>query len=399
MTPGHVIGTLLALACVPVAIAVLVFAVQVVAACLAPRRSTGALQAGDPAIRPRIAVLTPAHDEAEGIGAMLAALQPQLRTGDRMFVVADNCTDETAAIARAAGAVVVERVDATLRGKSFALAFGVDAMRADPPDVVVVVDADCRLAPGSLDALANGVVIEDRPMQALDLMIAVPGAGVSRRFAEFAWRVRNWVRPAGAHRLGLPCQLMGTGMAFSWSMIAQARLATGALAEDMNLGIDFAMAGKPPLFCETALVTSYFPESAAAIKSQRTRWEHGHLETIFREMPRVLLRAVARADLRLLGMALDLCVPPLALLAALLLGLDAVGAVAWAFGATRVVGVSVALTVVFAAAVMLAWAIRGRDLIRFTELLSVPIYIAAKVPIYVRFLFRRQKQWVRTDRK
>ena len=399
MTPGHVIGTLLALACVPVAIAVLVFAVQVVAACLAPRRSTGALQAGDPAIRPRIAVLTPAHDEAEGIGAMLAALQPQLRTGDRMFVVADNCTDETAAIARAAGAVVVERVDATLRGKSFALAFGVDAMRADPPDVVVVVDADCRLAPGSLDALANGVVIEDRPMQALDLMIAVPGAGVSRRFAEFAWRVRNWVRPAGAHRLGLPCQLMGTGMAFSWSMIAQARLATGALAEDMNLGIDFAMAGKPPLFCETALVTSYFPESAAAIKSQRTRWEHGHLETIFREMPRVLLRAVARADLRLLGMALDLCVPPLALLAALLLGLDAVGAVAWAFGATRVVGVSVALTVVFAAAVMLAWAIRGRDLIRFIELLSVPIYIAAKVPIYVRFLFRRQKQWVRTDRK
>lgn len=399
MTPGHVIGTLLALACVPVAIAVLVFAVQVVAACLAPRRSTGALQAGDPAIRPRIAVLTPAHDEAEGIGAMLAALQPQLRTGDRMFVVADNCTDETAAIARAAGAVVVERVDATLRGKSFALAFGVDAMRADPPDVVVVVDADCRLAPGSLDALANGVVIEDRPMQALDLMIAVPGAGVSRRFAEFAWRVRNWVRPAGAHRLGLPCQLMGTGMAFSWSMIAQARLATGALAEDMNLGIDFAMAGKPPLFCETALVTSYFPESAAAIKSQRTRWEHGHLETIFREMPRVLLRAVARADLRLLGMALDLCVPPLALLAALLLGLDAVGAVAWAFGATRVVGVSVALTVVFAAAVMLAWAIRGRDLIRFIELLSVPIYIAAKVPIYVRFLFRRQKHWVRTDRK
>jgi cellulose synthase/poly-beta-1,6-N-acetylglucosamine synthase-like glycosyltransferase len=398
MTAAHVIGILLGLACLPVAIAVLVFATQVVAACLAPRRSTGALQA-DPSTRPRIAVLTPAHDEAEGMGAMLAALQPQLRAGDRMVVVADNCTDETAAIARAAGAVVVERVDATLRGKSFALAFGVDAMRADPPDVVVVVDADCRLAPGSLDALANGVVIKDRPMQALDLMIAVPGAGVSRRFAEFAWRVRNWVRPAGAHQLGLPCQLMGTGMAFTWSMIAQARLATGALAEDMNLGIDFAMAGKPPLFCETALVTSYFPESAAAIKSQRTRWEHGHLETIFREMPRVLASAVVRADVRLLGMALDLCVPPLALLAALLLGLDAVGAVAWAFGATRVVDVSVALTVVFAAAVMLAWAIRGRDLIRFTELLSVPIYVAAKVPIYVRFLFRRQKQWVRTDRK
>jgi hypothetical protein len=399
MTLGHVIGTLLALACLPVAVAVLVFTAQVVAACLAAGRSIGATQAAAANARPRVTVLTPAHDEAAGIGAMLAALQLELRPGDRVLVVADNCTDETAAIARAAGAVVKERFDATLRGKSFALDFGVDAMRADPPEIVVVLDADCRLAPGSLDALASGVANEDRPMQALYLMFAAPGSGLPRRFAEFAWRVRNWVRPAGAHHMGLPCQLMGTGMAFTWPMIAQARLATGALAEDMQLGIDLAMAGKPPMFCEKARVTSDFPEASVAITSQRTRWEHGHLETILHEMPRAVARAVAGADVRLLGLALDLCVPPLALLAALLLGLDAVGVVAWALGATGAAAFSVGLTVVFAVAVMLAWAIRGRDLVRFTELLSVPIYIAAKVPIYVRFLFRRQKQWVRTDRK
>ncbi len=401
----HVIAALLLLACVPLAVAVSVLGVQVLAAWLARSESRfivrGASErAADAADRPRLAVLTPAHDEADGIGAMLAALAPQMRADDRMLVVADNCTDDTAAIARAAGATVVERAHATLRGKSFALAFGVDAMRADPPAVVVVVDADCRLRPGSLDALAHGVVRHDRPLQALDLMIAPPDAGLSRRLAEFAWRVRNWVRPAGAHRLGLPCQLMGTGMAFTWDMIVDAPLANGSLAEDMKLGIDFALRGKPPLFCDDALVTSHFPDSAAATRSQRTRWEHGHLETIFREMPPIVWNALRRLDGRLLGMALDLCVPPLALLATLLLALDGAAIVLWALGAPAwLPAMPLALTLAFIATATLAWAIRGRDLVRFREMLSIPLYILAKLPIYARFLFKRQKAWVRTDRK
>jgi cellulose synthase/poly-beta-1,6-N-acetylglucosamine synthase-like glycosyltransferase len=395
----HLLATLLLVACVPLALVVAVFAVQVAAATVAGRIRAG-VSAPAAAKRPRIAVLTPAHDEAEGIAEMLQALMPQLQPGDRVLVVADNCTDETSSIARAAGAVVVERSHATLRGKSYALAFGVDAMRDDPPEVVVVVDADCRVRPGSLDELAQGVVRHDRPLQALDLMIARPDAGLVRRFAEFAWRIRNWVRPAGAHRLGLPCQLMGTGMAFSWEMIADARLATGSLAEDMKLGIDFAIQGRPPLFCDAALVTSYFPDSAAAARSQRTRWEHGHLETIVREVPAVIWKAMVRTDVRLLGMALDLCVPPLALLAMLLIALDGAGVVLWALGASAAVAVvALSVTLMFVAAALSAWAIRGRGLISFAELLSIPFYVLTKLPIYARFLFRRQKDWVRTERK
>jgi cellulose synthase/poly-beta-1,6-N-acetylglucosamine synthase-like glycosyltransferase len=385
---------LLALVAIGLGVAVAVFFVQVVAGALG---GVPALPApGAP--RRRLAVLLPAHDEALGIAHTLAQLRPQLRAGDRMLVVADNCGDDTARIARAGGAEVVERTHATLRGKGFALAYGVDALRADPPDLVVILDADCDATEGALDALADCVARTGRPTQALYLMLGAADAGLARRVAQFAWRVRNWLRPAGWLRLGLPCQLMGSGMAFTWDMLQDAPLANASIVEDMKLGIDLGIAGRAPVFCPAALVTSRFPESAAATRTQRTRWEHGHLEMILREVPPLLWQAARRLDARLLGLALDLCVPPLALLAAALLAACAAAAGLWAIGGggpLPLLGLELALFVV---AALVGWATRGRDLLRLRELLSIPWYIAAKLPLYLRFVVRRQKQWVRTDR-
>lgn len=389
---------LLALAAALVAVFVLVFSVQILAA-VQPPRDTSVYKRQRRRRRARIAVLVPAHNEASGIAHTLASVTPQLHADDRILVVADNCSDDTAAVARAAGAQVVERFHDTDRGKGFALAYGVDALRADPPALVVILDADCDLAHGSLNALAASVTESDRPAQALYLMLAPAGARLARRVAQFAWRVRNKVRPAGWHRLGLPCQLMGTGMAFTWPMLHNAPLANAAIAEDIKLGIDLAIAGRPPVFCPDALVTSTFPESAAATSTQRTRWEHGHLEMILRGVPGLLVAGLRRRDRRLVGMALDLAVPPLALLAALLLGGTVLaGALCWWIGDPTLAGAWFGLLATFILAVLTAWRVHGRDLARFVELLFIPLYIAARVPIYVRFVVRRERRWVRTER-
>jgi cellulose synthase/poly-beta-1,6-N-acetylglucosamine synthase-like glycosyltransferase len=375
-----------------------VLALQLFAQALERRPPVTVVSSAD-SPRRSLAVLVPAHNEEGGIAAALATVVAQLRDGDRLLVVADNCSDATAATARAAGAEVVER-SSTLRGKGYALACGIDHLRADPPAAVVIVDADCVLTAGALDALMTDLAATSRPVQALYLMLAAPDAGLGRRLAQFAWRVRNWSRPAGWHRLGLPCQLMGTGMAFSWPMLEHARLANASIVEDMKLGIELAVGGAAPVFCDNALVTSMFPQSGAAAGTQRTRWEHGHIEMILREVPPLLRAAVARRDLRLAGMALDLAVPPLALLAGLL-GLD--GALSfggwWLGGGATALVLASALLANFTAAILAAWAVRGRDLVRLTELLAVPWYILAKLPIYLRFIVRRQKDWVRTDRK
>jgi cellulose synthase/poly-beta-1,6-N-acetylglucosamine synthase-like glycosyltransferase len=349
--------------------------------------------------RPPFAVLMPAHDEAVGIGAAIAAVLAQMRGADRLLVVADTCTDATAAVARAAGAEVTERTDPHRRGKGYALDHGVRWLERAPPSVVVIVDADCIVGEQALERLVQRSLATRRPVQALYLMHALPGAPLGQRIAEFAWRVKNRLRPLGSAAFGWPCQLMGTGMAFPWALIQSAPLATGHLVEDMQLGLDLAAAGTPPLFCPQALVTSVFPSDAQGAQSQRTRWEHGHLSVLASVGPRLLGQALKRREPALAAMALDLMIPPLAALVmgvSLLLGIDATW---WGWASDmRAFSVSALAMLALVVGVMTAWWSDGRRSISPRELLGLPGYIAAKIPVYVRLFTKRQIEWVRTKR-
>jgi cellulose synthase/poly-beta-1,6-N-acetylglucosamine synthase-like glycosyltransferase len=349
--------------------------------------------------RGRLAIIMPAHDEALVIATTLRAVIPQLAARDRLIVVADNCSDDTANIARQEGAEVIVRTDAVRRGKGYALDFGVRHLESDPPDIALIVDADCEVTPGALGSLAATCARTSRPVQALYLMHAAPNAGLKTRLAEFAWVLRNQVRPLGLWRLGLPCQLMGTGMAFPWECLRTSALATGHIVEDLKLGIDLARAGHAPLFCPGALVTSRFPDSTAGLQSQRTRWEHGHLGVILREAPRLLLESVLRCRPALLVLALDLGVPPLALLALQLL---LVWLAALALYASTEAAVPLALAtlgvVLFGFAVITAWWRFARHVVSLASLALAPVYVLWKIPLYARFLVSRQVDWVRSRR-
>jgi hypothetical protein len=146
------------------------------------------------------------------------------------------------------------------------------------------------------------------PVQALYLMRSPAGAGLPTRISEFAWAVRDLVRHLGALRLGMPCQLMGTGRAFPWAVIAGAPVASGHIVEDMCLGPDLAEAGTPPRFCPDALVTSTLAAEADGLATQRTRWEHGHIGVIAERAPRDAEGAGRRRRV-LAAMVLYLCVP------------------------------------------------------------------------------------------
>lgn len=111
----------------------------------------------------------------------------QLGPSDALLLVAHNCSDDTAVVARAAGARAVERTSATARGKGHALAFGLQQVADTPPDVVLVLDADCTLRPGSLPLLVHHALVHQRPVQALYLMRAPAGSGFKTRMAAFAW--------------------------------------------------------------------------------------------------------------------------------------------------------------------------------------------------------------------
>jgi len=190
--------------------------------------------------------------------------------------------------------------------------------------------------------------------------------------------------PLGLKALGLPCHLMGSGMAFPWTVIRSVELSSGLIVEDLKLGLDLASAGYAPLFCPSAVVISDFPPSAEGAMGQRKRWEHGQgglIRTI--AIPR-LVQAIRRKDLNLAALVLDLLVPPLSLL------LIIISTVAMGTGLTILAGltatafaISLGCLVAVIYAVIVAWILRGRDVLPPKSLALVPSYLIMKFRLYI----------------
>jgi cellulose synthase/poly-beta-1,6-N-acetylglucosamine synthase-like glycosyltransferase len=354
-----------------------------------------------PSVTCRTAILMPAHNESTGIAATLQKLAQQLDTHTELWVVADNCSDNTAQLARELGAHVLERTDPSRRGKGYALAFGIEHLAHDPPDVVVIVDADCEVSPHGIARLAQRALGAGLPIQA-DYQL-IPSAQPSARsvVSTLAFLVKNRVRPSGLSALGQPCLLTGTGMAFPWNILRKAPPTDDHLVEDMVMGLELAMLGYAPQLCPEVSVTSALPEQERAASAQRKRWEHGHLAVSLSYVPRLLRHGLMSGRTDLIVLALDLLVPPLSLLvlslvagcalcalATLLLSADSTPLAAFVLSLSSIV-----------AGVGVSWYAHGRTLIRAQDLLAIPRYILWKLPLYLGFFLRRkQRVWERTER-
>ena len=216
----------------------------------------------------------------------------------------------------------------------------------------------------------------------------------------FAFKVKNLVRPLGLTQLGLPCPLTGTGMAFPWSVIRSVELASGHIVEDMKLGLDLAIAGYPPTLCSTAHVVGRLPQQQQASESQRTRWEHGHLQTLLTYVPSLFKTAVQQRRFDLLVIALDLAAPPLSLLVMLWLGMMGTMLLAASMlGTFWTPALLLAAAGMFLmTAILIAWFRFGQADLSILTLLTIPLYIVWKIPLYLRFLVQPQRRWIRTSR-
>jgi hypothetical protein len=394
-------GVVIAVVCLP-AILSLVWFSEVVAGCFALRKDRISPAAAPRTVSHRTTVLIPAHNEGAGILPTIRDVQAQLGPNDRVVVVADNCTDDTAAVVQAAGVEVIVRTDPVRRGKGFALEFGVRHLGSNPPDVVVIVDADCRLGENALWRMSDRAMATGRPVQSLYLMLAPENAPFSKGVNLFAWRVKNWIRPLGLKLFGLPTQLFGTGMAFPFCLLVGRDLGNSRLAEDCALGIALASAGYPPLFVSEARVRSHFPSSQVGSDSQRQRWERGHLENIIDLVPGALVGSLRRRSIDLAALAIDMAVPPLSLLVLVTAFCVILGGAAFVLLGASPAALAIpslsALLVVLGTA--LAWTAVGRDVLPLREFLRLPLHAIRKLGFYRRIASgKASSTWIRTDRK
>lgn len=221
---------------------------------------------------PSLVVLIPAHDEEATLPVTLRSVAEQDYPADRVavVVVADNCTDATAAVAESHGARVVVRNDGSNRGKGFAIAAGLDALREEAFDAVLILDADCTLNPAALREMAATLATGAEVVQAcLRSRNADAGPG---GFVAAVGSAVDAVVAAGRDHLGWSARLRGTGMAFRRWVLGRVTWATASPVEDAEYDAQLRASGVGVRYCPGAVVTAAAPPRLADLCRQRRRW-------------------------------------------------------------------------------------------------------------------------------
>lgn len=344
-------------------------------------------------------IVIPAHNEASSIAATVGAIASEAAGIAEILVVADNCTDHTAEIVRESGVRCIVRTDPEARGKGYALAFAREEMTKAPPSVILIVDADCRINRSSIAALIAAAATLMRPVQSIYLLLPDLTAPSFVQMSNFAFMLRNLIRQRGLQRLAARVHLTGTGMALPWSLFVDANLGGGSIVEDLDLGLSMTARGHAPVLIEDANVWSP-AVSAQGTLQQRERWEGGFIKNGLRAGLRGLGQSIVSLDGRGLLGAIDLCIPPLALLGLLDVVAVLLAGIAAALGASTVPLIAMmAATGLAGVMLMLAWLLEGRPYASLGALVRLPLYALRKLPMYGRIFTRgAPRDWLRADR-
>jgi hypothetical protein len=346
----------------------------------------------------RFAVIVPAHDEERSVDRTLASLAAleYPRSLVEPIVIADNCSDRTAAVAAAGGATVWARYEPAARGKGAALEWGLRRLATERPalDAVVLVDADCTVAPNlltTIDARMRGGAAAVQ----VAYEVANPGASSASglRYASFA--LINFVRPLGKASLGLSSGLFGTGMAFRTTLLARVPWRVRSLLEDQEYHLELVAAGERVAFAPETWVRSAMPVSLRTSTSQQLRWDAGRGKLIRTWTPRLLALGLRRADAVRVHAALEPLVPP----QSLLLAANVAGVAAAVRAPRRMRRIALANLAAQTAFVAGGLAVAGAPASVWRSLARAPVLACWKLALLVRlWLGRGPTAWVRTER-
>ena len=356
--------------------------------------------------RTRFEIVVPSHNEEAGIASTVDCLlavdyPPDLR---RVVVVADNCSDATAARASEAGAVVLERNDTARRGKGYALAHAFERALADGvTDAIVVVDADTKVTQNLLRAFDARLQSGARAVQA-EYCVANPDSSWRTRLMHVGFTLFHDVRSRARERLGVSAGLRGNGMGFAASLLREVPHEAFSVVEDVEYGIRLGQRGYRVTYAGEARVFGEMVSSERASRSQRRRWEGGRAVLARRHAATLLAEGLRRRSLLLLDLAMDLLVPPLTYVA-LATFAGVVASASWVRfggGSPWVLAPWCAALAGFAVYVVRGIWLAGAGPRTLLALLWAPVYMIWKVVLAVRSPRSspaREGEWVRTARE
>jgi 1,2-diacylglycerol 3-beta-glucosyltransferase len=348
----------------------------------------------------QLVVLIPAHNEASQIAPSIASVHQSEYPENcyAVMVIADNCEDETAAIAREAGALVFERSDPLRRGKGQALDWFLreQAEAYSSYDGVVIIDADTLADAKFLKEIADSLSHPQVDVVQGYYGVLNPAENWRTALMAAALCAFHHVRPAGRNRLGGSAGLKGNGMAFRSEILRRYGWPAHSIVEDLEFGTQFLLDGICVHYNPDAIVYAEMAATRKQAETQRQRWEGGRSQ-ILRKYALPLLQVWARRrEFRYFDGFMDLLIPPLSVLV-LALGVLLIVAIisfpfmAWLLGfALMGIAFYVFCGLVLKRAPLAVW----------LYLMAAPFFVLWKIPLYLGMLKgKAANQWVRTQRK
>lgn len=227
------------------------------------------------------AVLVAAHNEEQVVGALIENLKTLDYPRDMydIFVICDNCTDNTADIARHHGVYAMERHNPNLRGKGYAIEWMLKELwkRERQYDGIVMFDADNLVSPDYLIHMNNDLCSGSRVIQAYLDTKNPNDSWITGSFAISFFYANRFVQTPRSN-LGLANYLGGTGMCFDSALLKELGWRATSLVEDLEFSMICVQKGIKPTYNYDTRVFDEKPLLFKASAKQRLRWMQGHFE-------------------------------------------------------------------------------------------------------------------------
>jgi cellulose synthase/poly-beta-1,6-N-acetylglucosamine synthase-like glycosyltransferase len=340
-----------------------------------------------------LTVLIPAHNEEITIARCIASILGADTTSVdlNIVVIADNCTDATASIARAAGVEVWERFDSSLRGKGYALNFAFTRLVKTAIGGFAVVDADTEVAGNFLVATAAAFRAGADATQCRYL-VRNPNESIRTQLMSLTVGAYNVLRARGRSRLGLSAGLYGNGFALAARTIQSTPYTSYSVVEDVEYHLSLLAAGRLVTFLDHTTVYADMPSAGSGVAGQRARWEGGRLRMVCAKLPG-LVNQLLHGNFRMLEPSMDLLLPPLTFQVLLLLCI--LPAPSRTIRDFALAALAVTLFHLTATAFVV-----GKGLQDLKVLAIAPVYLVWKlmmIPSVIR-ASKKEAKWVRTER-
>ncbi len=350
-------------------------------------------------------ILIPAHDESLGLKSALenclAVDYP--RELFSVIVIADNCTDDTAQIARDCGVTCYERFDAEKRGKGEALEWAIPQVLADGhADAVLILDADCFLEPAALRACDFELERGCRVIQ-----IAYLASNVDDSFRDYTMALARFIENQLFYwpksRLGLSVAMLGSGMVLHRDVFARCPWRAGGLTEDFDYGLDLVRSGIKQVFVGDVGLISQFPVDTKQLETQRSRWTSGVLQGICKNFGLLLWQGIRKGNIVAVDAAVSMLFVsrPLVLCQVFLAGFVALlGWVVFPMSCARLIlSIWLATLAMYFGYFLFGVLAMGLTRQRAKFLLFTPVFVLKYTLLTAKsVLFNRPKEWQRTPR-